>query len=210
MDRMEKEAAAEAILFATGRAVSTEDLAKAISVDKEEALELVRDLSERYKNETRGMEIIELDGAWQMCTRKEYYPQLITLELTPKKPHLTDVVMETLSVIAYKQPVTKAEIERIRGVNSDHAVNKLIEYHLVTELGRAKQPGRPILFGTTQDFLRAFGVSSPDTLPEISPVTVADFREEAEAEAVHEESEGADESPEIDRGEIDESTTIGV
>jgi segregation and condensation protein B len=118
--------------------------------------------------------------------------------------------METLSVIAYKQPVTKAEIERIRGVNSDHAVNKLIEYHLVTELGRAKQPGRPILFGTTQDFLRAFGVSSPDTLPEISPVTVADFREEAEAEAVHEESEGADESPEIDRGEIDESTTIGV
>jgi segregation and condensation protein B len=156
------------------------------------------------------MEIIELDGAWQMCTRKEYYPQLITLELTPKKPHLTDVVMETLSVIAYKQPVTKAEIERIRGVNSDHAVNKLIEYHLVTELGRAKQPGRPILFGTTQDFLRAFGVSSPDTLPEISPVTVADFREEAEAEAVHEESEGADESPEIDRGEIDESTTIGV
>ena len=92
------------------------------------------------------------------------------------------MLLETLSVIAYRQPVTKAEIERIRGVNSDHAVNKLVEYELVAELGRAKLPGRPILFGTTQEFLRLFGVTAADDLPEISPVKLEDFREEAESE----------------------------
>ena len=183
MEREYNEAVIEALLFATGRAVAEEELAGVLGVTREEAREIVSDLSIRWASEMRGTEIIELDGAWQMCTRREFYPQLIALELVPKKPRLTDVLMETLSVIAYKQPVTKAEIERIRGVNSDHAVNRLVEYHLVEELGRAKQPGRPILFGTTQEFLRAFGVSSKERLPEISPVLVSDFRAEAESEA---------------------------
>ena len=91
--------------------------------------------------------------------------------------------METLSIIAYRQPVTKAEIEKIRGVKCDHAVNKLIEYGLVQELGRLDAPGRPLLFGTTEEFLRDFGISSKDNLPEISPVLLEDFKEEAEAEA---------------------------
>jgi segregation and condensation protein B len=90
--------------------------------------------------------------------------------------------METLSIIAYKQPVTKLEIEKIRGVKCDHAVNKLVEYDLVTELGRLDAPGRPLLFGTTETFLRHFGVNSLEDLPSINPVKVEDFKAEAEEE----------------------------
>ena len=136
-----------------------------------------------YDEEGRGIRIIRLEDAYQMCTNPDFYDALIALELAPKKPRLTEVMLETLSVIAYKQPVTKSEVERIRGVNSDHAINRLIEYRLVKELGRAKLPGRPILFGTTEEFLRRFGVSSSEDLPEINPVKLEDFRAEAESEA---------------------------
>ncbi len=177
------EAAIEAVLFAEGHAVPVNDIARALETDTETIHAAVQDMQKRWLKEERGTEIVRLEDSYQMRTRKEFYPQLIRLELNPQKPRLTDVLLETLSVIAYRQPVTKAEIERIRGVNSDHAVNRLIEYHLVEEVGRAKQPGRPILFGTTREFLRCFGVSSKDSLPDISPVKLEDFREEAEEEA---------------------------
>ena len=91
-----------------------------------------------------------------MCTKQEYYDYLVNIAMQPKKAVLTDVMMETLSIIAYKQPVTKQEIDKIRGVKSDHAVNKLVEYNLVQELGRLDAPGRPIVFGTTEEFRRRF------------------------------------------------------
>ncbi|MGN0255600.1 MAG: SMC-Scp complex subunit ScpB [Chordicoccus sp.] len=177
------EAAIEAVLFAEGHAVPVSDIARALETDTETIHTAIQNMQKRWLEEERGTEIVRLEDSYQMRTRKEFYPQLIRLELNPQKPRLTDVLLETLSVIAYRQPVTKAEIERIRGVNSDHAVNRLIEYHLVEEVGRAKQPGRPILFGTTREFLRCFGVSSKDSLPDISPVKLEDFREEAEEEA---------------------------
>lgn len=177
------EAAVEALLFATGRAVGTDELALSCGIRADEMRRIVRNLAGKWNREERGTCIIELDDSWQMCTRKEYYPQLIALELHPRKPKLTEVLLETLAVIAYRQPVTKAEIERIRGVNSDHAVNRLVEFRLVTELGRAKLPGRPILFGTTREFLRIFGMNSREALPDISPLEMEDFREEAEKEA---------------------------
>lgn len=183
MERDEIKAAVEAVLFTTGKAVSIADLAKAIEVDKNELSGIVEELADEYTTHRRGIRLIRLEDAWQMCTNPAFYDVLIRHELHPKKPRLTDVQLETLSVIAYRQPVTKAEIERIRGVNSDHAVNKLVEYSLVRELGRAKLPGRPILFGTTEEFLRSFGVSSKDELPEINPVLIEDFRAEAENEA---------------------------
>lgn len=125
---------------------------------------------------------MELENAYQMCTKQEYYDYLVNIAMQPKKAVLTDVMMETLSIIAYKQPVTKQEIDKIRGVKSDHAVNKLVEYNLVQELGRLDAPGRPIVFGTTEEFLRNFGVDSTDNLPEISPVKMEDFRAEVEEE----------------------------
>ena len=107
---------------------------------------------------------------------------MIQIAKQPKRYHLTDVVLETLSIIAYKQPVTRLEIERIRGVKSDHAVNKLIEYELVMEVGRMDAPGRPILFGTTEEFLRRFGVQSVDELPKVGPEKMEDFKAEVEDE----------------------------
>lgn len=99
-------------------------------------------MMDRYQEENRGIQIIELENSFQMCTKKEYYQYLINIALHPQKPALSDVMLETLSIIAYKQPVTKAEIEKIRGVKCDHAINKLVEYSLVRELGRLDAPGR--------------------------------------------------------------------
>ena len=176
-------AAIEAMLFTTGKAVRAADMAKALELPVQEIHKAAETLMRRYAEEERGIRIIRLEDAYQMTTSREFYDILIRLEVQPRKPTLTEALLETLSVIAYKQPVTKPEIERIRGVNSDHAVNRLIEYDLVKELGRAPLPGRPILFGTTEEFLRLFDVSSKEDLPEISPVKLADFQAEAESEA---------------------------
>ena len=126
--------------------------------------------------------IVELDGAFQLCTKSSLYEYLIRVAKQPKKITLSDVVMETLSIIAYKQPITKLEIEKIRGVKCDHAVNRLVEYDLVKELGRLDAPGRPLLFGTTEEFLRHFGLQSLEDLPIINPVQLEDFKAEAEEE----------------------------
>ena len=117
-----------------------------------------------------------------MCTRGDLYEYLIRVAKTPKKYALTDTLLETLSIIAYKQPVTRLDVEKIRGVNSDHAISRLVEFELVMELGRLDAPGRPLLFGTTEEFLRSFGVQSIDELPVLSPVQVEEFKQEAEAE----------------------------
>ncbi|QOV20511.1 SMC-Scp complex subunit ScpB [Blautia liquoris] len=181
-DRKHLEAAVEAILFSMGNSVSVEMVAKAIDCTVKETHELICQMMKKYETEDRGIMIVELENAFQMCTKREYYDYLINVAIQPKEPELSDVLMETLSIIAYKQPVTKAEIEKIRGVKSDHAVNKLVEYKLVQELGRLDAPGRPILFGTTEEFLRSFGVDSTDNLPEINPVKLEDFKAEAEEE----------------------------
>ncbi len=130
----------------------------------------------------RGIKIIELEGAYQMCSKPEMYETLIKIAKQPKRQVLTEVLMETLSIIAYKQPITKSEIERIRGVKSDFAVNKLVEYMLVEEVGRMDTPGRPLLFGTTEEFLRRFGVESSDNLPVITPDMIEEFKHQAEDE----------------------------
>ena len=146
----------EAILFAMGEAVELSRIAKAIQQDMTITENIIRNMMIRYQEEDRGIQ--------------------------PKKPTLTDVMLETLSIIAYKQPVTKAEIEKIRGVKCDHAINKLMDYDLVRELGRLDAPGRPILLGTTEEFLRCFGVQGLDELPEMDPVQLEDFKAEAEEE----------------------------
>lgn len=176
------EAAIEAILFTMGEAVDLDRLAKALEQDKETTRKLVLNLMDQYREEGRGIQIIELEDSFQLCTKKEYYDYLIRIAKQPKKLVLTDVALETLSIVAYKQPITKAEIERIRGVKCDHAINRLMEYNLIKELGRLDAPGRPILFGTTEEFLRNFGVQSLDELPAINPVQVEDFKAEAEEE----------------------------
>ena len=182
LDEKREEAIVEAVLFTMGKSVELRQLAAALGTDTERAEAAVRRLQSRYEAEKRGMQITQLEDSWQMATRAEYYENLIRVAATPKKQILTDVVLETLSIIAYKQPITKLEIEKIRGVKSDHAVNKLIEYNLVYEVGRLDVPGRPALFATTEEFLRRFGVGSTKELPEPAPGRIDEFRMEAEEE----------------------------
>lgn len=172
----------EAILFTMGEAVDLERIALAIGHDEETTKKVIHHLMDFYDGGNRGIQIIELDGAFQLCTKTSMYDVLTKIAHIPKKQVLTDVLLETLSIIAYKQPITKMEIEKIRGVKSDHAVNKLIEYNLVSEVGRLDAPGRPIVFGTTEDFLRSFGIQSIEDLPIVNPEKVADFKLEAEEE----------------------------
>ncbi len=178
----QQEAIIEAVLFTMGESVSLEKLAGVLDLGQDETEQIIRQMMQRYEQEDRGVQIIELDGSYQMCTKKQMYEYLIRIASQPQKQVLTDVLLETLSIIAYKQPVTKAEIEKIRGVSSGHAVSRLVDYNLVCEIGRLDAPGRPLLFGTTEEFLRSFGVNSIDELPQPQPEQIEEFRHEAEAE----------------------------
>ena len=176
------EAVVEAVLFTMGKSVELRQLAIATGQSEEKTRQAVERLKARYDKEERGMEIIELEDSYQMCTRTGFYENLIRVAASPKKQVLSEVVLETLSIIAYKQPVTKMEIEKIRGVKSDHAVNRLVEYNLVQEVGRLDAPGHPALFATTEEFLRRFGIGSTENLPDMDPVREEEMRVEVEEE----------------------------
>ncbi|MCR5775051.1 MAG: SMC-Scp complex subunit ScpB [Lachnospiraceae bacterium] len=183
MDIVELTAIIEGVLFATGDAVEVEKLAEITECTADEVTEAAERLAKAYNKTDRGIMLTHVENKLQLCTKAELYPYLSKIAKNRREYKLTDTQLETLSIVAYKQPVTKLQVEAIRGVNSDHAVNRLVEYGLVKELGRLDAPGKPILFGTTDDFLRAFGVDSLDDLPEIAPEHVEEFREEAEEEA---------------------------
>lgn len=182
MNKKKIEAAIESILFTMGESVEVGKIAMAIGLDKDTTKKVIHNMMDRYEQDDRGIKIIELEDAFQMCTKTEMYEYLIKVTSAPKKYVLTDVLLETLSIIAYKQPITKTEIEKIRGVKCDHAVNKLVEYNLVMEVGRLEAPGRPLLFGTSEEFLRRFAISSLDELPSIGEEQMEDFKQEAEEE----------------------------
>ena len=195
MEQEHKKAALEAILFAMGDSVELDRLAAAIEETPEETRLLLTQMKEEWEAQDRGVCLVEYEGAFQMCTRGDLYEYLVRVAKTPKKYALTDTLLETLSIIAYKQPVTRLDVEKIRGVNSDHAISRLVE--LVTELGRLDAPGRPLLFGTTEQFLRTFGVKSLEELPRLNEMKLEEFRAEAEEE-VREMNSGEAGEPEVD------------
>jgi segregation and condensation protein B len=182
MTKNNKKAIIEAILFSLGEAVQVSRLAEEIGEDVKSTRKLIAEMIEDMKSAGRGVTIVELDDAFQMCSKPEMYEYLIDITKTAHKNTLSDSALEALSIIAYKQPVTRLDVEKIRGVNSDYAINRLLEFELIKELGRLDAPGKPILFGTTEQFLRSFGVKSLDELPEISASLVEEFKEQAEAE----------------------------
>lgn len=169
MELKQIERIVEGILFAMGESVSVEALSSSLGEAPLQIEQALMALQEKWDREERGFRLVKLDDSYQMCTSKDVYEYLIRIAKQPKKYAMTDVLLETLSIIAYKQPITKAEIERIRGVSSDHAVNRLVEYGLCEEIGRLDAPGRPMLFGTTEEFLRSFGVASLEDLPSLAP-----------------------------------------
>ena len=175
-------AACEAILFSMGDAVEAVHIAQALEVSIETIENILTKLMDKYNNADRGIMLTMIDGAYQLCTKKEMYDYLIKIAHVPKPKEITEVMLETLSIIAYKQPVTRLEVERIRGVNSDHTINKLVEYNLICEVGRKDAPGRPILFATTEEFLRSFGIESTEELPELDSDVYEELKKEAEEE----------------------------
>ncbi len=182
MERAEAKAAIEAILFTVGDSVEISRLCQVTELDRKAVTGLLTELQGEYEARSSGLQLVFLEDAVQMGTRPEYYEQIIQIAKTPKKITLSETALETMAIVAYKQPVTRVEIEKIRGVSSDHAINKLLEYDLIQELGRLDAPGRPILFGTTEQFLRTFGLSSTEDMPEISALQVEEFKQQAQEE----------------------------
>lgn len=185
MDFSKTEGAIEAILFSVGEAVPLNKIAEAVKLEPQQCREIIHSMMAQFNEQDRGIQIVELEDSFQMCTKQEFYEEVKAVTHKIKEITLTDVLIETLSIIAYKQPITKAHIEGIRGVNCNHAVNRLVEYELVCEVGRLDAPGRPILFGTTKDFLRAFGLQSMNELPEINPLQLSHIQAEVEEEVDH-------------------------
>ena len=163
----EEENMVEALLFSLGRSVSVEEIAVCLNMGKDGATLAAERLRERYEERQEGLIIKKLEDRYQMMSHPKTYEGLIRVVKSPRKPALSDVALETLSIIAYCQPITKVEIERIRGVKSDHAVNRLVEFGLIEEVGRLDAPGRPMLFATTEEFLNRFGVDSLKDLPKL-------------------------------------------
>ena len=182
MEKDKAKAVLEAVLFAMGESVEISRLANVIEEDVRTTKKILEEMAQEYESNTRGISMMHFDDAVQLCTKADMYEYLIKIAKAPRKMVLTDTVIETLSIIAYKQPVTRVEIEKVRGISCEHAINKLLEYELITELGRMDAPGRPILFGTTEQFLRCFGVKSLEELPEMSTVQLEEFKQQAEAE----------------------------
>lgn len=159
--------AIEGILFAAGEPVKTAKLAAVLEIETEAVDEAVRLLRYDYDTNERGFAIIDIDDGYQICSRPEYYNYIQIILGEQRRQALSNAAMEALAIIAYKQPITRGQIEYIRGVNSDGAVNRLAERGLIEECGRLDAPGRPILYRTTQNFLRCFGLATPKDLPEL-------------------------------------------
>ena len=168
LSKEERMATFEAVLFAMGNSVPADVLSEALGLSLEEIEETARALQEKYERPDSGLELIRLEDAWQLRTKRAYFEALRKTAESPVRPTMTGTLLEVLSIIAYKQPVTRQEIADIRGISSDYAVNRLVEFGLIQECGRQDAPGRAILFGTTEDFLRQFGLSSVRELPQVS------------------------------------------
>ncbi|MCQ2543694.1 MAG: SMC-Scp complex subunit ScpB [Lachnospiraceae bacterium] len=181
-DKLEIQGKIEGILFAIGESLAIKDIAEALGEKESLIKEVIDDMKTFYATKERGIQIVTLEDRVQLRTKDDYYDDLIKIATTPKKNVLTDSVLETLAIVAYKQPVTRIDIEKIRGVNSDFGINKLLEYGLIKELGRLDAPGRPLLFGTSEQFLRVFNVDSIEDLPQISSDLIEDFKAQAESE----------------------------
>ena len=188
MENVNIECAIEGILFAAGEPVKPAKLATVLEVGIEEITAAAERLKESYDRELRGLKMIEIDEGYQLCSRPEYYAYIQDILGEQRRQALSNAAMESLAIIAYKQPVTKGQVEFIRGVNSDGAVNRLVERGLVEECGRLDAPGRPILFRTTQNFLRCFGLKTPQELPAIDFSKLGSEYEQLEIEDIPEET----------------------
>ena len=206
----------ESILFAAGREVRVNELMSALELGSDEIINLVENMKIEYEKENRGLQIINVDGSYQLCTKKENYEYIYPVFDKRSKPNLSQAAMETLSIIAYNPKITRAEIESIRGVNSDGTIYKLLDYNLIEDAGKADLPGRPTTYRTTNEFLKMFGLESLEALPELprykldenQQIVIDDLIEENKEEEQNENIEAP--MPEREDEENQEETNENV
>lgn len=157
----------ESMLFAAGREVKQEEIMSILEISAEDLERIVHTLQDEYVTQNRGIEIIKINKSYQLTTKKEYYDYIYPLFDNRTKPSISTAAMETLSIIAYNPKITRAQIEAIRGVNVDGTIYKLLEFGLIEDAGKLDIPGKPTGYRTTNQFLKMFGISSLDELPEL-------------------------------------------
>lgn len=173
--------ATEAILFSCADAVSAAEIATSLDVSIDVAKDIVSELSKEYDRQKRGFKIIKIEDGFQICSREDYYDYIRSVTQPRRKQGLSMAALETLSIIAYNQPITRARVEFIRGVDCTGSIQRLSERGLIDEVGRMDTPGKPILYGTTDEFLRCFGLESIADLPELTePPKQENFLENSE------------------------------
>ena len=194
----------EAILFSAGREVKKNELMLTLELSSEEIDEIITIMQQDYKNEERGIELIKINDGYQLCTKKDMYEYIYPVIDKRTKPNLSTASLETLSIIAYNPRITRAEIEAIRGVSADACVYKLLEYGLIEEAGKVDLPGKPMSYKTTNEFLKMFGYSSLNDLPELPRYKLDENKQIVIDDLLEEENEGLAEAPNPEREEVEE------
>lgn len=195
----------EAILFSAGRPVTQNELMLNLELPKEDIEKIVESMKEEYSNNNRGIELINVENSYQLCTKKDLYEYIYPVIDKRVKPNLSNASLETLSIIAYNPRISRAEIEAIRGVNVDGCIYKLLEYGLIEEAGKLDLPGKPMSYKTTADFLRMFGYSSLNDLPELPRYKLDENRQIVIDELIE---ETAEQTPEQIQEQIPEQTNV--
>ena len=202
----------EAILFATGREVKISEIMSALEISEEEVLNSMELLRMDYEKEDRGLSIVKINDAYQICTKKNYYEYIYPIFDKRAKPNLSQAALETLAIIAYNPRVTRAEIESIRGVNSDGTIYKLLDYNLIEEAGKLDAPGKPMAYKVSNEFFRMFGISSLEELPDLPRYKLDENRQIVIDEIIDEapmpEREDLEESVETEEKKQSESVNI--
>lgn len=205
MNLEKQKAIIEAILFAAGRVIKINEFMAILEISSDEVISIINKMQDDYKCENRGIEIIKVEDGYQLATKKEMYEYLYPIFDKRSKPNLSNASMETLAIIAYNPKITRAEIEAIRGVNSDGTIYKLLEYNLIENVGKADLPGRPTMYSTTENFLKMFGISSLEELPDLprykldenEQIVIEDVMNEQEKSKVNSTDSNTQENPEV-------------
>ena len=202
MEINQKKSIIEAILFAAGRPVEKNELVLALEISAEDIDAIVKSMQEEYKKEDRGIDLIQVENSYQLCTKKELYEYIYPVLDKRNKPNLSNAALETLSIIAYNPKITRAEIEAIRGVSADACVYKLLEYGLIEEAGKIDLPGKPMSYKTTNEFLRMFGYNSLEDLPELPRYKLDENKQIVIDDLIEEQNE----APTPEREEVEEQS----
>ena len=203
MELSKEQAIIEAMLFSSGREVTTKEIMNILEIGSEDIEKIMQNMKIKYASEDSGIELIKVEDAYQLCTKKDLYEYIYPLFDNRAKPTISNAALETLSIIAYNPKITRAQIEAIRGVSSDGTVYKLLEYGLIEEAGKLDAPGRPTTYKVTNEFMKMFGISSLDELPEL-PRYKLDENQQIVIDDIIEEKEKDMEAPSPEREEEQE------